>query len=146
MSVLVLCLLCTLVWGIAPIFEKMSLENTSSFIALTIRSVATTIVLLAISFATERQREIASIDSRTFLYVLVGGFFGILGLLLYFMALKKGEASRVVPLVNIFPLFTAFYSVVLLGEKLTAPRIVGIVLIVAGIILLNSKPFTSHAE
>lgn len=146
MNVFLICMLCALVWGIAPIFEKISLQHTSSFVALTIRSIATSIVLITISFAMGKHTEIISVDSKSLLFILVGGFFGILGLFLYFVALKQADASRVVPLVNVFPLFTAFYSVALLGEKLTVSKWVGIAFIIAGIILLNQQSFRSHVE
>jgi len=93
-----------------------------------------------------KHTEIISVDSKSLLFILVGGFFGILGLFLYFVALKQADASRVVPLVNVFPLFTAFYSVALLGEKLTVSKWVGIAFIIAGIILLNQQSFRSHVE
>jgi len=147
MNVVGICLLVAVIWGIAPIFEKMSLVKTSSFTALTVRITATAIVLLIITFLTGKGKNITSLDGRTVLFILVGGFFGILGLFLYFVALKQDAASRVVPLVNIFPLFTAGYSVLLLNEKLTSMRILGIILIVAGLFCINWNYFIdTHQE
>ncbi len=136
-TVVVLALLCAMVWGVAPIFEKLSLRDTTSFVALTIRSVATSITLILIAFFTGREREIVGVSLYTLSYILIGGFFGILGLYIYFTALKMGTPSKVVPLVNVFPLFTALYAAAFLGEKLTPTRLIGIALVVAGVILIN---------
>ena len=137
MNIVILCLLVALVWGIAPIFEKMSLKHISSFGALTIRSIATTVVLITLAFMMGRQKEIFGVDGKTLIYILLGGVCGILGLFIYFVALKQDATSRVVPLVNIFPLFTVLYSVVLLNETLTPMRIAGILLVVGGVYLIN---------
>lgn len=147
MNLLVLCIVAALIWGIAPIFEKLSLERVSSFTALTIRSVATSLTLLTILFLTGKESELARVDSRTASYILLGGFFGILGLYIYFVALKRGEASVVVPIVNSFPLFTALYSFLLLRERLTMGRVVGIILVITGIIFINEgRLFSGRAK
>lgn len=147
MNLLTLCVVAALLWGIAPIFEKLSLERVSSFTALTIRSIATSITLITILFLTGKEGELVRVDSRTVSYILLGGFFGILGLYIYFVALKQGEASMVVPIVNSFPLFTALYSFLLLREQLTIGRIIGIILVVTGIIFINDgRLFSGKAK
>lgn len=137
MNIVILCLLVALVWGIAPIFEKLSLKHISAFGALTIRSTVTTVVLITLAFMMGRQKEILGVDGKTLVYILLGGVFGILGLFIYFVALKQDAASRVVPLVNIFPLFTVLYSIVLLNETVTPMRLAGILLVVGGVYLIN---------
>ncbi|MCH8029953.1 MAG: EamA family transporter [Candidatus Dadabacteria bacterium] len=147
MNIVALCLLVAFLWGIAPILEKMSLSDASSFTVLTIRSIATTVVLIVLTVITGKQQEVMAVDGKTFLLILAGGFFGILGLFIYFVALKQDLATRVVPLVNIFPLFTALNAVIILNERLTTQRTAGIVLVVAGVVLINWGQFTAgHAD
>jgi transporter family protein len=58
-------------------------------------------------------------------------------MLTYFKALKLGEASRVVPIVASYPMMTAIFSALLLGEKLTLMKFIGIILIIVGMFLLQ---------
>jgi transporter family protein len=62
---------------------------------------------------------------------------GIIGLLLYFHALKIGEANVVIPITASYPLVTALLAMLFLGESVTASRLVGAGLIVAGIYFIR---------
>ncbi|MCL4424521.1 MAG: EamA family transporter [Firmicutes bacterium] len=59
------------------------------------------------------------------------------GHLAYYYALKSGEASRVTPVTAAYPVVTVLLVCLLLGEKLTWSKVVGVLLIVAGVILLK---------
>src|SRR5579885_2795049 len=120
-----LALLVASIWGITPIFEKLSLIKASPL---------TVIILLA----TGRYREIASIDGRTLLWILLAGLLGgVVGLLIYFSVLKQDLTSRIVPIAATFPLFTALYAFIFLHEAISIQRLVGIVLVVVGLIFIN---------
>lgn len=62
------------------------------------------------------------------------------GLVFYYLALKRGSASTVVPLTAIYPLVTVLFGWIGLHEKLRAPQIVGILCLVLGTVLLLSPP------
>jgi drug/metabolite transporter (DMT)-like permease len=55
----------------------------------------------------------------------------------YYYALKKDEASRVVPLFQIQPIFAYILGAVFLNELLAANQLIGGLLIVAGAIFIN---------
>jgi transporter family protein len=61
----------------------------------------------------------------------------LLGQLFYYYALKSGEASVVVPLIAIFPLFTFIIATIFLGDKISLSKVGGIVFIVLGVVLLR---------
>jgi uncharacterized membrane protein len=50
--------------------------------------------------------------------------------------LKLSQASRVVPITSIYPLFTVIFSALLLGENISPKVVVGAVLIVIGLSLV----------
>ena len=62
---------------------------------------------------------------------------GLIGMLTYFFALKKGATSQIVPIAATYPLVTALLSVIILSEHVTVLRLVGTVLIVLGIWLVQ---------
>jgi transporter family protein len=66
-----------------------------------------------------------------------GMFSGLLGQWTYYKALKYAEASRVVPIVGGYPLIAFALAVLLLGESITAQKLGGAALVVAGIVLLR---------
>lgn len=131
--------LCTAVlWGIAPIFEKLGLVRISPLAAITIRNISITVILLVVVAVADGYREIVRADVRTLVFVIAGGVIaGILGMWSYFKAMKYWEASRVVPIVGAYPLFAFIFSIILLGEKITLQKTLGAVLVVLGVILLG---------
>jgi transporter family protein len=54
----------------------------------------------------------------------------------YFRALKLGNASQVAPIDKLSVVLVAVFGVIFLGEKLTAPNWLGIVLIAGGAYLV----------
>ncbi len=63
---------------------------------------------------------------------------GSLGLLTYYLALERGKASLVGPVVSVYPAIVALLSVALLSERLSAVQVAGIVLAVTGVVLVGT--------
>lgn len=59
------------------------------------------------------------------------------GLILLFIALDRGQASVVVPVSSIYPVVTLIASAAFLAESVTVPKVVGTVLVVAGVTLIS---------
>lgn len=138
MSVFSLSLLTLLFWGVAPLFEKATLNTVSPIPALAIRAVLMALTYTGLVFATGTWPEIVRLDGRSLLYIVLSALCGgIIGLLLYFHALKIGEANVVIPITASYPLVTALLAMLFLGESVTASRLVGAGLIVAGIYFIR---------
>ena len=60
-----------------------------------------------------------------------------LAMIIYFKALKLTQASRVVPITSIYPLFTVILSALILGEKVSLRIAIGAILIVIGVMLVS---------
>lgn len=137
MRVTAMALLVAAIWGLSPIFEKMSLRGAPTAVVMTIRLLFIAACVAIFAVATGRVPAMFEISGKTLFLILLSGLLGgILGLSVFFAALKNGEASYVIPLAATAPLFTAFYAWALLGEKLTLTRVAGIALIVAGAALV----------
>lgn len=138
MKTAALALLVASIWGITPIFEKLSLVKASPLTVMTIRFIFTTTIVVTISLVTGKYRELSTLDGMTLLWIILAGILGgIVGLFLYFFALKQDLTSKIVPIAATFPLFTALYASIFLKEAITLPRLAGIVLIVIGLVLIN---------
>src|SRR3989344_7830554 len=75
----------------------------------------------------------------------VEGFFLGLGwtfiLLLYFKALSMDEASKIIALYSITPIFVSILAFIFLGEAFGPEKYIGIILIVLGAMLISMKKF-----
>jgi bacterial/archaeal transporter family protein len=58
-------------------------------------------------------------------------------LVLFFYALTQGEASTVVPMSSAYPLVTLVGAALFLSEQITIARVVGAILVVAGVIVIS---------
>lgn len=67
------------------------------------------------------------------------GVFAAGGLIVFYIALRNGPATRVVPITAAYPLLTAALGVAVLSERMTILRLAGAVLIVAGVVLLSME-------
>lgn len=62
---------------------------------------------------------------------------GALGLITFYLALDRGKASSVVPLISVYPLITAALAVVFLDERLSALQLAGIGCAILGVALIS---------
>lgn len=138
MEVILFALLAAFFFGLSPILEKTGLKEVDPLTGLFIRSgVVFTILLFAI-LALGKTGDLQNIDKGTIFYLGAGGISAALvGHLLYYYALKGGEASEVVPVTSIYPLIALVLAVVFLGEKATLQKVAGAVLIVVGVFLIK---------
>ena len=134
MSITVLVILTIIFWGIAPIIDKMALSKTDAWVGVSIRSWAVCVYALVFLLISGKIKDVFTTDSRSILLFSLSGLLaGFLAMVTYYAALKMEPASRIVPLVCIYPLLTALIAVVFLREGVTVERLIGTALIVAGI-------------
>jgi bacterial/archaeal transporter family protein len=58
-------------------------------------------------------------------------------LILFFVALTRGQASRIVPATSAYPVVTLLGSALFLSESITLARIAGTALVIAGVVLIS---------
>lgn len=140
----VLALITAFIWGIVPIIEKIGLSSkTAEPIASVIYRTAGSFVfaIFALLFLFVNSNGIDSLknmDTKTiFILGLAGGLASVFGQIFFYMALKNGNASVVTPIAGAFPLVTFVFSILLLKEAITLPKVIGIVLIISGVICLK---------
>lgn len=79
-------------------------------------------------------------------YGLLSGVGLNFGLIFYYMALSKGQASLVVSLTAIYPLVSVLLGFTILHEKLTPLQWGGVVLVIIGTICIVSGPFIASSN
>ncbi|ANM05581.1 DMT superfamily inner membrane transporter protein [Rhizobium phaseoli] len=77
-----------------------------------------------------------SVSGRTWLFLVLSGLATGASWICYFRALKLGDAARVAPIDKLSVVFVAVFAVLFLGERLTLPNWLGIVMIAGGAVLI----------
>ncbi len=134
-----LALLTAIAWGVGGYFEKKGLHlgNLAPEMGITIRTAVALVILGAVSFP--QWKTIPQAGSRALLYMVIGGgvVAGAVGMLAYYAAIKGAPLTKVMPIAFTSPLFGALMGMIFGGEALTFKSVAGLVLTVAGIILLT---------
>ena len=123
------------------LLAKVGVAHVDSNLAMALR---TTVVLLfawGIVFVLAKPgvgglAEIRALDRRTLLFLALSGLATGLSWICYFRALQLGPASRVAPLDKLSVPLVIVFAWLLLGEKLTAPTLIGGLLITAGAVVI----------
>lgn len=69
----------------------------------------------------------------------LAGVCGGIGLIAFYLALERGKASLVAPLIGIYPAFVALLSVLFLSERLSALQCAGVLLALSGAVLIAAS-------
>lgn len=94
-------------------------------------------VILAL-FNTNLLKMALKADLKTMLFLIAGGIMAsVLGQILFYSALKQGEASKLVPVAGMYPLVSFILGLIFLGETFTLSKGFGMVLVVLGVFLLR---------
>ncbi len=65
------------------------------------------------------------------------GICGALGLVTFYLALERGMASVVVPLISVYPVITTALAIAFLHERLTSLQAAGVGCAVLGVALIS---------
>ncbi|MDD3927439.1 MAG: EamA family transporter [bacterium] len=131
-------LITALLWGASSIIEKLALAKVAPVQAIVVRSLGITLVFFLIMLVSRQTGSLRSVPLHTILMVITAGLMaGGIGQWTYYMALKHGRASMVVPVAASFPLVTFALATILLREPVTVPRVIGVLLIIAGVVLVR---------
>ena len=138
MSAVSLAVIAAMFWGAAALFDKLGLRSISPALGLSIRSLVIGGVMLVVFMTSGQARQIAEAKPSAIVYmVLSGASAGLVGQFLYFAAMKRGEASTIVPIAGAYPLIAAILGIVILSEELTWFKALGAILVVSGVVLLK---------
>ena len=118
------------------LLAKIGVAHVDSNLATAVRTTVVVLFAWGIALALGKHGELRSLDRRTLLFLTLSGLATGLSWLCYFRALQLGPASRVAPLDKFSVPLVMVFAWLLLGEKLTAPALIGGVLITAGAIVM----------
>ncbi|MBY0512158.1 MAG: EamA family transporter [Rhodospirillaceae bacterium] len=125
--------------ALTAIFGKIGVENINSHYATLIRTVVILVAVATIVVVSNAYQSAASIPRKTWIFLILSGVATAASWLCYFRALSLGPVSRVAPFDKLSVVLVAVLGVLILGERLLTWNWVGVVLIVAGTILIGFR-------
>ena len=133
---LIYSIICLFLWGFWGIFGKLASRSVSSPNLLLFALIGNFIVLpiyLSLFFK-EISFKITSLD---YYLAILAGVIGTVGGLFFYLAISKGEATRVVVITALYPIITVIFSCFFLNEQITVSKFFGILFAMIGIILIS---------
>ena len=122
--------------SLTAILGKTGIEGVESNLGTAIRTIVVVAMSWMIVFMQGRQREIARIDRRSWVFIGFSGLATGLSWLCYYRALQEGPASVVVPIDKLSILVTVAFGCLVLKEKLKKQSAIGLALITGGTLSL----------
>ena len=122
--------------SLTSILGKIGISDINSNLGTAIRTIVVLAMAWIVVFVTGKQHTIKDIDKKSWIFLVLSGFATGGSWLCYYRALQTGPASVVVPIDKLSILVTIAFSYIVFHEKLTKKAGCGLVLIVAGTLLL----------
>lgn len=122
--------------SLTTILAKLGVEGVDSNLATAIRTGVVLIMAWIVVFVTGGQKKIRSMGFVDGVFLILSGAATGASWLCYYRALSLGEASRVAPIDKFSIVVSVVFSCIFLKERLSAKALFGLVLLVAGLLLL----------
>ncbi|HEX6184308.1 MAG TPA: EamA family transporter [Pyrinomonadaceae bacterium] len=130
-----------LMWGFWGFFGKLALDRRMSPLTIFLTEIVISVLCaVPLLLLLRRGQDGAQAYATWNVFGLLSGAGLALGLLFYYFALEKAQASVIVPLTSVYPVVSVLLSYTLLGERLRLSQWVGVVLVVLGVALLLAAP------
>ena len=131
---------CVILWAFYTLLSKRALSNLTPLAATTYAAIAGTAMLVIVALA-RGELAIPHVSTGAWLSLAYMGIFGTaMAFTWYLEGVGALGPARAAIFVNLVPVAAITLGVVLLGERLTVPIVVGACLVVAGIWLINRQP------
>lgn len=125
-------------WGGGTICDKVAVRFISARGMVVLRGLIAAVLLSTWGIVAGLFEDIARGGRAALIWVVLGSLLSqVFGQFMYYRALKVAPASQVVPVTATYPLITVALAMLLLGERLTAAKFLGVLLIVVGIMLVS---------
>lgn len=132
--------------GITAVLVKIGIRDMDSNLATALRMIVIMLFSWAMVFVVGSQGQIWDITLRTMMFLILSGLSTGVSWLCYFKALQLGDVNKVAPIDRSSTILTMIFAFFLLGEKITIFMFVGMIVIIAGTVLMLNRDLSSGKE
>jgi len=122
--------------ALTSILARIGIEGVNANLATAIRTVVVLVMAWGIVTLTGVWRELPDVSQRSWIFLILSGLATGASWLFFFMALQRGDVSRVVPIDKFSVVITMVLAFIILGEPVTPKTIAGGLLITGGTLVL----------
>ena len=128
------------IWGIVPLLEKVGLCNVNPVVGLFYRGLGALIGMSIIGIGYAASGISLKADMKSICFLVAGGLLaGFIAQFFFYRAIKMGDVSIIVPIIAAYPLISFLLGVIVLREQISPGKILGMIMVMAGIFLLKGK-------
>lgn len=125
--------------GLTSILVKCGIRKTDSTVATAIRTIVVLFFSWIMVFLVGSYGEISHIERKTLVFLILSGLATGASWLCYFKALQLGDINKVVPIDKSSTVLSILLAFLFLHERISVPKIFGVVLITVGTLLMIEK-------
>ncbi|MFL0198009.1 EamA family transporter [Clostridium sp. WILCCON 0269] len=132
--------------GITAILAKIGIKKTDSNLATAIRTIVILVFSWLIVLIVGSQNMIYQISGQSLLFLILSGLATGASWLCYFKALQLGNVNKVTPIDKSSTVLTMILAFILLGEKITWIKFIGMCAIGVGTYMMITKRKMENRE
>lgn len=141
MTWVVYAFLAALAAAVVGVLSKIGIAGVDATVATTIRGLSIAVFMGGAALMLGKFQGVMESSPKAILFIILTGIFGGLSWLWGFMALKVGgDATAVNAIDRLSLVFLLVLAVLFLGEQFTWAKFSGVLLIIAGTLLVTLKP------
>lgn len=125
--------------GLTSILAKCGIKKTDSNVATAIRTIVVLIFSWIMVFVVGAQGQITSVETKTWIFLIMSGLATGASWLCYFRALQLGDVHKVVPIDKSSTILTMLLAFIFLREEISLLKFICVVLIGAGTFLMITR-------
>ena len=122
--------------SLTSILGKIGISGVDSNLGTAIRTVVVLFMAWIVVFVKGKQCEVKKVEKKELVYIVLSGIATGSSWLCYYRALQTGPASVIVPIDKLSILISIAFSYMVFKEKLSKKAFAGLVLIVAGTLVM----------
>lgn len=124
--------------ALVAIFGKIGLQGIDTNTATAIRAVIMAVFLFGVVVFQGKLHDIKPIlaNHKALLFIVLSGLAGALSWLFYFIALKNGKVSQIVPIDRLSMVFALVFAFIILGEKISLKAMIGALIMTVGAVIV----------
>lgn len=125
--------------GLTSILAKCGIKKTDSNVATAIRTIVVLLFSWIMVFVVGAQGQITSVETKTWIFLILSGLATGASWLCYFRALQLGDVNKVVPIDKSSTILTILLAFIFLREEISLLKFICVVLIGAGTFLMITR-------
>lgn len=122
--------------ALTSILAKIGIDGVESNLATAVRTCVVLVMAWLIVLIKGKQKQVKAVDKKELVFICISGVLTGASWLFYYSAIKHGKVSVVVPIDKISIIVSIAFSYIVFKEKLSKKAFLGLVLMVAGTLIM----------